>query len=67
VAAELSESYAARLSEISAAVVTRSGVPAVEVRVSAPLPLVGLVGPSGELSVQGHAFAEEPALLLTSP
>jgi hypothetical protein len=67
VAAELSESYAARLSEISAAVVTRSGVPAVEVRVSAPLPLVGLVGPSGELSVQGHAFAEEPALLVTSP
>jgi hypothetical protein len=55
------------LSEISAAVVTRSGVPAVEVRVSAPLPLVGLVGPSGELSVQGHAFAEEPALLVTSP
>jgi hypothetical protein len=25
------------------------------------------VGPSGELSVQGHAFAEEPALLVTSP
>jgi hypothetical protein len=67
VAAELSDSYAARLRDVSAAVVTRSGVQAVEVRVSAPLPLVGLVGPAGELSVQGHAFAEEPALLVTSP
>jgi hypothetical protein len=67
VARELSAGYEARLSEVSAGVVERSGVAAVEVRVSAPLPLVGLVGPSGELSVQGHAFAEEPALLVTSP
>ena len=66
VAAELSDGYAARLSDVSAAVVTRSGVQAVEVRVSAPLPLVGLVGPAGELSVRGHAFAEQPALV-TSP
>ena len=63
VAQELSAGYAARLSEVSAGVVERSGVLAVEVRVRAPLPLVGLVGPSGEVSVQGHAFAEQPATL----
>lgn len=61
VAAELSAEYAARLSDVSAAIVERSGVRAVEVRLTAPLPLVGLVGPAGELTVQGHAFAEQPA------
>jgi hypothetical protein len=67
VARELSAGYEARLSEVSAGVVERSGVAAVEVRVSAPLPLVGLVGPAGELDVQGHAFAEQPATPLPSP
>lgn len=66
VAAELSPGYAARLSDVSATVVERSGVQAVEVRVSAPLPLVGLLGPAGQLSVQGHAFAEQPAPPVTS-
>jgi len=44
---------------LSAGVVERSGVQAVEVRLRAPLPLVGLVGPAGELAVAGHAFAEQ--------
>lgn len=66
VAAELSPGYAARLSDVSASIVSRSGVPAVELRLTAPLPLVGLLGPSGELSVQGHAFAEQPPRV-TSP
>jgi hypothetical protein len=60
IALELSEGYAGRLSEVSATLVERSGVPAVEVRVRAPLPLVGLVGPAGELTAVGHAFAEQP-------
>jgi hypothetical protein len=61
VALELSAGYEARLAEVSAEVVERSGVEAVEVRVRAPLPLVGLLGPTGELVVQGHAFAEQSA------
>jgi hypothetical protein len=60
VAAELSQRYAERLSEVSASLVEVSGVPAVEVRIRGPLPLVGLVGPAGELTVMGHAFAEQP-------
>jgi Flp pilus assembly protein TadG len=67
VALELSAGYAARLSDVSAGVVERSGVTAVEMRVVAPLPLVGLVGPAGELTVQGHAFAERPAAPLPLP
>jgi TadE-like protein len=67
VALELSAGYEARLSEVTADVVERSGVAAVEVRLRAPLPLVGLVGPAGELSVAGHAFAEQPATRLPPP
>jgi hypothetical protein len=59
VASELSAGYAGRLTALSAGVVERSGVQAVEVRLRAPLPLVGLVGPAGELAVAGHAFAEQ--------
>lgn len=62
VAAELSESYAARLTDVSASSVQHAGVSAVEVRITAPLPLVGLVGPSGKLTVSGHAFAEQQVL-----
>jgi Flp pilus assembly protein TadG len=62
VAAELSESYAARLTDVSASSVQQAGVSAVEVRITAPLPLVALVGPSGELTVSGHAFAEQQVL-----
>lgn len=59
VAAELSPTFASRLTEVSASTVEHEGVQVVEVRVRAPLPLVGLAGPTGELSVAGHAFAEE--------
>lgn len=34
------------------------GVDLVEVTVRAPFPVVGLVGPSGELVVRGHALVE---------
>jgi hypothetical protein len=33
----------------------RSGVPALEVRVIAPMPVIGLIGPAGSLEVSGHA------------
>jgi hypothetical protein len=59
VAAELSPDFASRLTELSAATVDRDGVQVVEVDLRAPLPLVGLVGPSGELHASGHAFAEQ--------
>ena len=39
--------------------VTGSGVRVVEVRVTAPLPVVGPIGPSGALTVSGRAFSEE--------
>jgi hypothetical protein len=34
------------------------GIAVVDVRVSAPLPLVGLFGPRGRLVVHGHAPVE---------
>lgn len=58
VASELSEGYAARVARISAGAVDRRGARAVEVRLSAPLPVVGMAGPGGLLSVAGHAYAE---------
>lgn len=58
VAAELSKTYARRLSEVQAARVDRRGVQVVEVRMRAPLPLIGLIGPSGGLTVTGHAYDE---------
>jgi Flp pilus assembly protein TadG len=39
--------------------VTSSGVRVVEVSVSAPLPVIGPIGPSGSLTVSGRAFSEE--------
>jgi hypothetical protein len=35
-----------------------AGVRVVEVRVVAPLPVIGLLGPEGSLDVSGRAFAE---------
>ena len=58
VASELSAGYAARVARISAGEVDRRGARAVEVRLSAPLPVVGMAGPGGLLSVAGHAYAE---------
>ncbi|WP_432493586.1 TadE/TadG family type IV pilus assembly protein [Kineococcus auxinigenes] len=57
--ASLSARYAA---DVSAAVVpTRAGAgaaPVVEVRVRAPLPVLGLLGPARVLDVRGHAAVE---------
>ena len=36
------------------------GLPVVEVTVSAPLPVVGLLGPAGVVTVDGHALEEAP-------
>ncbi|WP_225753963.1 TadE/TadG family type IV pilus assembly protein [Actinotalea sp. Marseille-Q4924] len=36
------------------------GLDVVRVEVSAPLPVLGLLGPGGVLSVDGHALAEGP-------
>ena len=39
---------------------TVDGLTVVEVTVSAPLPVVGLLGPAGTLTVAGHALEEPP-------
>ena len=52
----LSDEYAG---QVTAARVKRDGVELVEVRVTAPLPVVGLIGPTGRLTVSGHAIAED--------
>ena len=59
VAAELSSGYAARLAGgVSAKEVDRGGVLVVQVSIRAPLPVIGLIGPAGTLTVRGHAFNE---------
>jgi Flp pilus assembly protein TadG len=57
ITAELSVRYAQRVSAGRASV---DGLPTVEVRVEAPLPVIGLVGAGRVLSVSGHALAEPP-------
>jgi hypothetical protein len=47
--------------------VTASGVRVVEVRVSAPLPVIGPIGPSGSLTVSGRAFSEEQVVAGDQP
>lgn len=44
--------------EVTAAVETAGGVRVVAVRVRAPLPVLGVLGPSGSLEVVGRAFLE---------
>lgn len=39
---------------------TIDGLAVVEVRVTAPLPVAGLLGPAGTLTVTGHALREAP-------
>lgn len=51
----LSASYA---QDVVASTIVRDGATLVEVRVSAPLPVVALLGPTGTLQVQGHALQE---------
>jgi len=46
--------------DVRASQMQRGGVSLVRVEVSAPLPVLGLLGPSGVLNVSGHAVLEEP-------
>lgn len=57
ITSSLSESFAQDVSATRS--VTSSGVRVVEVRVTAPLPVIGPIGPSGALTVSGRAFSEE--------
>lgn len=45
---------------VRAEATTIDGLPVVRVEVIAPLPLAGLLGPSGTLTVDGHALQEAP-------
>jgi hypothetical protein len=54
---ELSDRYAERVSAGPARV---DGLNTVEVRVEAPLPVIGLFGLGRNLTVSGHALAEQP-------
>ena len=57
IAQSLSPAYART---VSGGRTTVDGLDVVEIEVEAPLPLVGLVGPAGTLTVRGHALVEEP-------
>jgi Flp pilus assembly protein TadG len=57
IATSLSPAYAG---DVVATETVLDGLPVVEVRVTAPLPVAGLVGPGGVLSVTGHALQETP-------
>lgn len=50
----LSENYA---QNVSVAEVPYRGAPTIEVNVTAPLPVIGLIGPTGTVEVSGHATA----------
>jgi hypothetical protein len=57
VGSSLSPAYS---TDVQARYDTLSGVRTVVVQVRAPLPLVGLLGPSDDLSVSAHVIAETP-------
>ncbi|MBD5787147.1 pilus assembly protein [Cellulosimicrobium terreum] len=57
IAASLSDRYA---QDVSARQTVLEGLPVVEVTVSAPLPVVGLLGPASVVTVDGHALEEAP-------
>ncbi|UNX54152.1 pilus assembly protein [Georgenia sp. TF02-10] len=46
--------------DVAASTVERGGSTLVRVAVRAPLPVIGLLGPTGVLEVQGHAVLEPP-------
>lgn len=46
--------------DVEARALVVDGVPVVEVEVTAALPVLGLLGPSGTLTVDGHALEEQP-------
>ncbi|WP_298460289.1 TadE family protein [uncultured Cellulomonas sp.] len=55
ITASLAPAYA---QDVSAGVTELRGLTVVEVRVTAPLPVAGLLGPGGGLTVAGHALPE---------
>ena len=57
IAAALSSAYA---QDVTARRAVIDGLDVVEVTVVAPLPVAGLVGPAGSLTVAGHALVEGP-------
>ncbi len=56
IALSLSSRYA---EDVTAGSTLVDGVPVVEVRVSAPLPVIGLLGPGSGISVAGHGVDEK--------
>lgn len=46
--------------DVVAEVIHQDGLDVVRVRVTAPFPVVGLLGPGGALTVDGHALQEAP-------
>lgn len=44
--------------DVEATVSSRSGLEIIEVTVQAPLPVIGLIGPQGKVSVTAHALME---------
>ncbi|MEO7061155.1 MAG: TadE/TadG family type IV pilus assembly protein [Lapillicoccus sp.] len=52
----LSPAYAGGV--VATTTTTTAGVRVVDVTVSAPVPVIGLLGPSGVMTVQGRAFLE---------
>ena len=57
IGASLSSGFA---SDVQARNVQVDGLEAVEVTVTAPLPVIGLFGPSGMLVISGHGAQEPP-------
>jgi hypothetical protein len=55
IAADLSPGYAG---DVEASVVNQAGLALVEVRVSAPLPVAGLLGVGRTIAVSGHSVVE---------
>lgn len=51
----LADRYAA---DVTTSTTMVDGVKVVDVRIVSPLPVVGMFGPSGDLTVHGRAFAE---------
>ena len=63
VTSTLGDTYA---SHVSVRTTDRSGIRLVEVTISAPMPVIGPIGPPGALTVTGRAFSEDQRLAETS-
>jgi Flp pilus assembly protein TadG len=57
-AAELSDGYSRRVSDVRAVQTQIAGVRVMEVSATAPTPVIGLAGPFGAFSVTAHAVME---------